>query len=701
MNYLGRWRWILIGQQGLLDLPDWVSPISRYWRKPTQAWIKSYIAGINAYLNHPSFKLPIEYRLLGTKPEPWVLDDSMAFSRLMFWQLSHAWYSEIVRSQLIDKVGAERAAEWEINYPTQNPTILPKGIEFNQFGANGALKNTGSPLLQRGQGSNCWVVSGDRSETGKPILCNDMHLVLTLPTIWYEAHTVAKPLNMTGVTMPGIPYTLVGHNDRIGWGITLAFTDCEDLFIEKIDPDTKQVLTPTGWEPVKVVNEQIQIKGGETHTEPVMITRHGPDLSDVVGYPEQKVAVQSMALQPTTGLTAWHNLNLAQNWTDFAAAISQVNATQLNIGYADVDGNIGYYLTGEHPIRGKGNGKVPSPGWDADYDWQGSLPFSEIPNALNPEKGFIITCNNKIIPDDFPHFLGDVWMNGFRPKRLTQLLEQNQPLRLTDCQKMQQDDFCIPAGDLIKCLASFTPQNPRSHEMLTLLRSWDQHLSTETTAGTIYEVVRYHLVRNLLVPVLGKEFTSHLLGIAFNPILLTDHEFFGYDTVSLLRMLETKDSWWVTQAGGKDQLLENSFKSAGDWLKEQLGPSMTEWKWGRLHQLTFAHALGAQKPLDKIFNRGPVPIAGDTDTPLQSAMNPGDPYDNKLWSPSVRFIMDMSDLANSKVITPVGQSGQLGSRHYDDFIEPFMTGQYHPMLWKREDIEANLEGKLTLNPRDK
>ena len=357
-----------------------------------------------------------------------MLDDSMAFSRLMFWQLSHAWYSEIVRSQLIDKVGAERAAEWEINYPTQNPTILPKGIEFNQFGANGALKNTGSPLLQRGQGSNCWVVSGDRSETGKPILCNDMHLVLTLPTIWYEAHTVAKPLNMTGVTMPGIPYTLVGHNDRIGWGITLAFTDCEDLFIEKIDPDTKQVLTPTGWEPVKIVNEQIQIKSGETHTEPVMITRHGPVLSDVVGYPEQKVAVQSMALQPTTGLTAWHNLNLAQNWTDFAAAISQVNATQLNIGYADVDGNIGYYLTGEHPIRGKGNGKVPSPGWDADYDWQGSLPFSEIPNALNPEKGFIITCNNKIIPDDFPHFLGDVWMNGFRPKRLTQLLEQNQPL---------------------------------------------------------------------------------------------------------------------------------------------------------------------------------------------------------------------------------------------------------------------------------
>ena len=683
---------------GLADFP--------LLEKSTQECINAYIAGVNAYLGHASFKLPVEYRLLGTKPEPWVLEDSMAFSRLMFWQLSHAWYSEIVRSKLIDQVGSEKAAEWEIRYPTQNPTILPKGVEFTQLGTNGSIASPTSPLLQRSQGSNCWVVSGERSATGKPILCNDMHLVLTLPTIWYEAHTIAHApnnlnetsYNMSGVTMPGIPFTLVGHNERIGWGITLAFTDCEDLFIEKVDSEGQNALTPDGWKPLTLINEQIKIKGGTFFTEPVKISRHGPIISDVVDYPEQKVAVQSMALQPTAGLTAWHHLNSAKNWDEFSKAISQVNATQLNIGYADVEGNIGYYLTGQHPIRGKGDGKVPAPGWDADYDWQGSLPFSEIPHALNPEQGFVVTCNNKIISDSFPHFLGDVWMNGYRAQRLSDLLETNNPLKISDCKKMQQDDYCIPAGELVRALADFKPVHPRSQAMLDLLRTWDQHLSTATTAGTIYEVVRYHLVRNLLVPVLGVDFTTHLLGISFNPILLTDHEFFGYDTISLLRMLDQKDSWWLEQAGGRDELLENSFKAAGDWLTDKFGHEMDNWQWGKLHQLTFAHALGSQKPLDKIFNRGPIPIAGDTDTPLQSAMNPGDPFDNKLWSPSVRFIMDMSDLTKSEVITPVGQSGQLGSSHYDDFIKPFMEGGYHPMLWIRKDIEANLEGKLTLIP---
>lgn len=665
----------------------------------TKESMDAYVAGVNAYINHPSSKLPIEFTLLGIKPEPWRIEDSMAFSRLMFWQLSHAWYSEIVRAQLISKVGPEHAAEWEIKYPSENPAILPKGIEFNRLDANGSLKGISSPQMQRSQGSNCWVVSGERSVTGKPYLCNDMHLVLTLPTIWYEAHLSGGPLNISGVTMPAMPFILAGHNDRISWGITLAFTDCEDLFIEKFDPDQPHSYqTPDGWKQAEVVNETIKVKGASDHLEPVLYTRHGPVISDVVGYPEQKVAVCSMSLRPTTGLQAFYTLNQAKNWDDFKSAMNLINSTQLNVGYADVDGNIGYYVTGTHPIRGKGDGRVPTPGWDADYDWKGEIPFAELPHALNPEKGYIVTCNNKIIPDDYPYNLGEVWMNGYRAKRLSQMIEETPKLSPQDFNRMHMDDYCIPAGEFIKRFESFTSSDPQIQTMLGRLRSWDQRLSTDSVPGTIYEVVRYTLVRNLMEPVLGKEMTTHLLGIAFNPILLNDHEYFGYDTVSLLRMLDDPNSWWISQAGGRDKLIQTTFKQAYDWLSKELGENVDEWHWGKLHKLTFAHTLGVQKPLDKVFNRGPYSIAGDTDTPLQSAMSPDSPYDNKLWSPSVRFIMDMSDLSKSQVVTPVGQSGQLGSPHYDDFINMYMNGQYHPMLWTREQVDANLESTLIISP---
>ncbi len=663
----------------------------------TQSAVNSYLAGINAYLEHPSSKLPVEFSLLGIKPEPWKMEDLMGFSRLMFWQLSHAWYSEIVRAQLISKVGEKHADEWEIHYPPQNPAILPKGIEFSRLSPNGSLAGSEFPQMQRGQGSNCWAISGDRSDTGKPYLCNDMHLVLTLPTIWYEAHIHGGTMNVSGVSMPAMPFILVGHNERISWGITLAFTDCEDTYMEKFDSENShRYQTPEGWQETEVVRETIKVKGAPDHQEEVQYTRHGPVISDVVGYPEQKISVCSMALRPTSGLHAWYLLNHAGNWEDFCNAIRLVNTTQLNIGYADVDGNIGYYVTGAHPIRGKGDGRLPAPGWDADYDWQGEVPFEELPHALNPEKGYIVTCNNKIIPDDYPYNLGDVWMNGYRANRLSQLIETTAKLGPKDFNRMQMDVHNIPSADFIKRMAGVSGNDEVTNQMLDLLKNWDQQLTIESVPGAIYEVLRYTIIRNLLEPVLGKELTDHLLGIAFNPILLSDHEYFGYDTISLMRILDDPDSWWLSQAGGKETLIQLSLKQTREYLTTRIGPDIQTWHWGELHKINFAHTLGAQKPLDKIFNRGPYPIGGDTDTPLQSALSPDSPYDNKLWSPSVRFIMDMSDLTKSQIITPIGQSGQLGSSHYDDFIDDYLNGRYHPMLWTREQVEANLESRLVL-----
>lgn len=667
----------------------------------TRAGMQAYTDGINAFLNQPGRKLPVEFTLLGIQPEPWKLEESMAFSRLMFWQLSHAWYSEIVRARLIATVGPEHAAEWEPNYPPENPTILPNGIEFNQLGPNGRLNGLSTPRMERGQGSNCWAISGDRTTTGKPYLCNDMHLVLTLPTIWYEVHLSGGPLHASGVSMPGIPLVLVGHNERISWGITLAFTDCEDLYLEKFDPQSPtRYQTPSGWVDAEVVHEIIKVKGAPDHDEAVTFTRHGPIISDVVGYPEQRVAVCSMALRPTQGLNAWVKLNQAGNWPDFVEAMRLINATQLNFGYADVDGNVGYWVTGAHPIRGKGDGRLPAPGWEAEYDWNGEVPFEEMPHALNPQQGYILTCNHRIIPDDYPYNLGEVWMNGYRPRRLAEMIASREKLGPDDFNKMQMDVTCLSAREFLSRLQGLSAAEPRLDQMLKTLRSWDAQLTPDSVAGCIYEVLRYTTVRSLLEPTLGKKMTDQLLGIAFNPILLTDHEYFGYDTVSLLRILDDPHSWWLEKAGGREKLLLDSLRQTADWLTGQFGPRQEKWQWGRIHRLTFAHALGAQKPLDKVFNRGPYPIGGDTDTPLQSAISPDAAYDNKLWSPSVRFIMDMSDVSRSVAVTPVGQSGQLGSPHYDDMIDLYIHGRYHPMLWTRAQVEKECEATLILKRQE-
>ncbi|MEN8172809.1 MAG: penicillin acylase family protein, partial [Chloroflexota bacterium] len=307
----------------------------------------AYTAGVNAFLNHPKTKLPVEFTLLGLTPEPWSPEDSSAFARVMIWQLSHAWQGEIIRAELAEKVGVEHAAELEPQYPIDNPLTLPKGIEFNALDPDGKLRAIPGPFLDRGKGSNAWAVTPSRSATGNAVLANDMHLALSLPGLWYQVHIhAADGYHVTGVTIPGLPTVLVGHNDNIAWGITLAYTDAEDLYIEQFDQENDRYLYEETWQQAEVLEESIQVKGSDQpHIEKIFITQHGPIISDVVGYPKQRVAVQSMALRPVNALDGWFNLNKAQGWDDFVSACRLIGAPQLNIAYADIENNIGYWVT--------------------------------------------------------------------------------------------------------------------------------------------------------------------------------------------------------------------------------------------------------------------------------------------------------------------------------------------------------------------
>ncbi len=669
---------------------------------------RAYVKGVNAFLDNQAGKrgLPVEFTLLRHTAEPWEIEDTMAFARVMIWQLSHAWYSEIVRAQLIAALGPERAAELEITDAAGNPAVLPAGIEMNRL-AEGALLGAGDLFLKRSMGSNSWAISPERSATGHPILCNDMHLPLTVPGTWYEAHLEAGDLRLTGVSLPGTPMVLVGHNAHIAWGITLAFTDCEDLFVEKFDPENPRRYQCAGdWLEAEVIPETIRVKGrAESHVEPVTITRHGPVISDAIGEPAQRLAVNSMALRPGPAIHGFSMLGRARTWDEFVEAMRRIEAPQLSISYADVQGNIGYWATGRTPIRAKGQGQVPAPGWTGEHEWIGEVPFEEMPHALNPRAGYVLHSNNRIAPDDYPYYLGNAWMNGYRACRLAEMIDSRGKITAVDCREMQMDVTCLPGLEFVKLVREIFSQAGGPHEKgdlglaLELLGDWDGRLSTDSVGGTLYEVARRSLVHGLFGPVLGPELTQRWLGQAFHPILKPTNEFYGHDTVVLLRLLRDPDSWWIGQAGGRDALLRRCLVEAVTSLRSELGPDPTGWQWGRLHRITFAHALSVQKPLDQVFNRGPLPVGGDTDTPLQTAILPSASYDNDAWSPSMRYIIDLGDLDSSQAVAPIGQSGQLGSPHYDDQVGLWLQGEYHPMPWTRDQVEKHAESTLTLTPQ--
>jgi penicillin amidase len=662
--------------------------------------VLAYSEGVNAFLTHPAAKMPVEFTLLRHHPEPWTPEDSMAFSRVMLWQLSNGWYGEIVRAQTIAAVGDEHAAELEIHYPERNPITLAAGIEFNQLQPDGTLRAARGPFLRRNQGSNEWAIAGQKSSTGMPILCNDMHLALMLPSIWYPVHLVAGPFNVTGASLPGLPLVMVGHNARIAWGMTLAFTDGEDLFVEHFDPQNRHRYQFCGeWLEAEVISEPITVKGrAEPHIEPVIVTRHGPVISDVVGYPAQRVAVSSMSLRPCPATRGWLLLNQAQDWDSFVAAVRLIEAPPLCVAYGDVEGNIGYWVTGKVPVRAKGQGMVPAPGWTGEYEWVGEVPFEEMPHALNPKEGYVVNSNNRVVPDGYGHFLGNAWMAGYRARRVADVLASKQKVSIDDCRALQLDQTCIPGREFVQRLSDLSSSNVDVQRALELLRAWDGQLTADSVPGALFEVARYHLIRNLVEPGLGKELTLHWMGLGFHPVLYHSNEFFGHDAVTALRLLDTADSWWVQRAGGRDAVLLRSLQEAVDWLRKELGPDMGSWQWGRIHRAIFPHAMGLQKPLDEVFNRGPLAVGGDEDTPCAAAFAPEEPYDNKAWAPGFREIVDLSDLSRSLFMVPPGQSGHLASPHYADLAEPWARGEYVPMLWTREQVEREAEGRLELTP---
>jgi penicillin amidase len=674
----------------------------------TRRLTEAYCRGVNTFVERHKGRLPLEMLLLRVTPEPWTVTDSLSWGKMMAWSLAGNWESELLRAKIIAKVGPERASRLEPLYVRGLPMIVPPGSDFQGLSTKLLEQYRQvrelAGLLSPTHGSNNWVVDGTRTASGKPILSNDPHLAPQMPSVWYHVHLNAPGLDVTGASLAGLPGVIIGRNRRVAWGVTNAGPDTQDLYIERFNPEQPHQYEYEGqWEEAQVVKEEIRVKGrAEPVVEEVVITRHGPIINEL-GNGEQPLALRWTSHDPATTAEAVIGMNRAGNWQEFTAALKHWDSPAQNFVYADVEGNIGYYMAGRVPVRAKGDGLLPVPGWTGEYEWTGTVPFEELPQAFNPPSHQIVTANNRIVDEDFPHFITHEYMNGYRARRITDRLNEKKKLTPVDMAAIQSDQYSIPASQIVPHLLKLKPGNEQERQALSLLRSWNFVLDKESAAAAIYEVFLIRMLRLTFGTVLGEELAEEYLGKG-TTLLVPVTMYAGRSTPLLIDLLAESDNRHFAQSllprGPKtwQEAMEMALRGALDELREKLGRNMAAWQWGRLHTITFAHPLGQVKPLDRLFNRGPYPTGGDTDTVCQMAFAPGKPYAATSWSPSVRLVVDMADTQSGLFVHPSGQSGHPGSAHYADMIQPWLEFKTLPLLYERDQIDAAAEGKLTLKP---
>jgi penicillin G amidase len=696
----------------------------------TQSNLQAYADGVNAYLQtHQGSQISLEYAVLklnnpNYKPEPWQPVHSLTWGKVMAYDLGRNLEREIERTVLLQTLPLDKVEALFPSYPEDLPIILPDytkeqtetlyAPDANLIEAIAPTLSNISPPLRAiadllgstsdGVGSNSWVISGKRTATGKPILANDPHLGVQMPSIWYEIglHCVPKspkcPYNVTGFGFPGVPGVVVGHSDRIAWGVTNIGADVMDLYVEKINPANPNRYEVNGkWVDMQIIPETIQIAGDKPVVQTVRYTRHGPILSDVqpklqklaskspVDVPsEYAISLRWVALEPSKMMESIEELDKANNWPEFRAAATKFQVPPQNLVYADVEGNIGYQMPGKIPMRRQGDGRYPVPGWNDDYEWLGYIDFEKLPFAFNPEKGYIVTANNPVVDASYPHIITKDWVFGYRAKSIEAgIADRTQPISLADVQKLQGNTRNLHAKKLIPILLATPFQDSNIKSKLQLLKEWDLQLDKDEPGAVIFEV-----------------FWKHLLTDTFHDELAESYWPTGGDrymaVVSILAN-QPNHSWWndprTKEVERRDDIFKKAFTETITELENTFGKDPKTWNWGKLHQVTFRNqTLGKSgiAPIETLFNRGSFPTSGNGETVNANRWKANKSYE-VTDIPSMRVIFDLANLNNSVALNSTGQSGHAYHIHYDDMIPLWLKGQYHLLHERSED-------KLSLKP---
>ncbi|HVO13806.1 MAG TPA: penicillin acylase family protein [Alphaproteobacteria bacterium] len=668
-----------------------------------RAALEAYSAGVNSWLASRGGALPPELELLRIKPEPWQPADSLVWARLMSQQLSSSWFGELQRARVAARIGPDKLADLWPPYPGDGPvTIARRDTDFAALRRLplDALAAALPGELMGGGASNEWVLSGRLTATGRPILANDPHLGLTAPALWYLARVEAPDLSVTGATVPGVPFTLLGHDRSIAWGFTTSYIDTDDLFIEKIDPnDPNRYVTPDGTQPFVSRQETIQVRGDDPVTIVVRETRHGPVISDALPPSDAGAAGPGyvLALQATwlrdddRTAEAIYKLNRAQNWDGFVDALRSFDSPAQNIAYADTAGNIGMYMPAAIPIRKSGNGFLPAPGWTGDHDWAGVVPFEERPHSYNPPSGRLINANNKIAGDSYPFFLTNEWGDYLRARRLAGLLNTEAQQSLASSAMLQADVVSPMARDLLPLMMTVPPANDRARHALALLKAWDGTMDRNRPEPLIFTAWLRELNRLLYADELGDLFPSYW---EYHP--------------DVVRLILTERREWCDDVRTPakescDDRVAAALVAALDKLAERRGSDLPSWRWGDEHYADMRHRVFDYVPLLRGLANIRIPSSGGNDTIDRAGSNIADeraPFAARN-GPGYRAIYDLSDLARSRFIQATGQSGNLFSANYEDMVTRWRDVEYISIAGTRDELKRSAAGTLTLEPVEK
>lgn len=642
--------------------------------------LEAYCAGVNSQVHHAA-ALPIEFQLLRIDFEEWRPADMFSALKLLTFGLSTNWEQELLRAEMIRALGPELTERLDPLYPSSNPAVLSPGGSWSGDGIGlarqiGAVRDA-LGFAPSASGSNNWAVSGKHTASGAPLLAGDPHLPPSMPGITYQVDLRVGERFVRGASIPGSPGVLMGQGNDVAWTFTNAMADVMDLFVERLDGDSYEFEGES--RPLEIREERILIRGSEPDHLVVRSTHHGPIVNEILGADASEplalafsgLRLPALSQAQVRTLEATSGAELVELLADQCTPVS-------NLVWADRHGSIGYKTVGRIPIRRGGVADLPRPGWTGEHEWDGWVPHEQMPELTDPECGYVITANNRIVGDEFPHHISSHYLDGYRAARIEQLLTERDDHDIESFELIQVDEYSIPGVATVHRLARIEDlaKGQREIRAIERLRSWDGRMSTDAVAPTIYQAFTLRLARETARLAIGdRDLARRWLDGSSNPFVAHVTCPWRWQA-HLLSLWDEGDDELIGRPWPEHVL--DCLRGALDDLEERFGIEPEGWRWGRVHEMEFPHALGEANPLlARFFNRS-VQSGGAQETVKQVAFDPNDPY-KAVWAPCWRMVADPADPGVSVWQAFTGQSGQPGSRHYDDLMADWTEGLTQPM----------------------
>ncbi len=666
--------------------------------------MNAYAAGINFYIYNSKGKYPVEFDMLGYEPYEWKIKHSLLLSRLMAWDLNFSWWVDLTFGRLAEKVDLQKAVEAFPAYSDKSPAIVEsekKKSVFKNIPVAKIISSAGLTEVYKSYkdffgtggwdvGSNSWVIGAELSKSGMPILANDPHLELPSPSKWYEVYFSAPGWNVSGFTIPGSPFIIIGQNENISWGLTNAMIDETDFYIEMLDSTTTgNYIFNNKSMPMKIRKEIIYIGKKDSVEYEVRETHNGPVISDIhpskskLQFSDKKfeITMRWLGFETSNEPEAFYNMNKAKNRKEFEEGVKLISVPGQNIIFADTNGNIGYWLTAKVPVRAKVNPIFPLPGWTDEYQWKGFVPFEKLPRLLNPKEGFIATANNKII-DSYPEFISNLYMPPSRIIRIRELLTSIKKFDVTDFQNIQLDYLSPHSRDLthliIQVYEAKSVTDPEIVQGLDYLKNWDYKHEKTDIATSIFNTFLIKFIGNVFRDEMGEDLFSDYVQFSALPLNALDNLITSGNSVWF-------DNIETEEIETMEVILQQSMAEAIKELQMLFGKDTKDWQWGNLHTVTFRHPLGRRTELEKIFNVGPFPFGGSISTVNVAAYRLNKPFESFV-GPSMRMIVDMSKPLEKYSINTTGQSGQPLHEYYKDQTLMWRNGEYKRVTMVKDEI---------------